>query len=103
MLVIKADLTWGRTYGCQFGSAQPEVGGGTVTNSNRQIYEARGKTKAGYCNLAFRIHASLRARCCRRGAWTGGNSVQVSPGLGNVMLGSINCTLASGITGRHEP
>jgi hypothetical protein len=34
--------------------------------------------------------------------WTGGNSVQVSDGLFNVMLGSISNTLASAIEGHDE-
>ena len=53
--------------------------------------------------MEFRIYSlSTGGTALWTEAWTGANAVQVSDGLFNVMLGSINNTLAAAISGNNE-
>jgi hypothetical protein len=82
--------------------------GTTSTSTNTISYQGRladtnGNPLTGVYNMEFRIYSHPTAgEPLWTEYWTGGNSVQISDGLFNVMLGSINASLISAIQGNNE-
>lgn len=80
----------------------------TSTSTSTISYQGRladsaGNPLTGKYNLEFRIYdVPTGGTPLWTELWTGANSVDVSDGLFNVMLGSINNTLASAIQGHNE-
>lgn len=72
---------------------------GTISYQGR-LADINGDPLTGIYNLEFRLYdVPVGGAPLWDEFWTGGNSVQVSDGLFNVMLGSLNPTLASVIDG----
>jgi hypothetical protein len=82
--------------------------GPTSTSTSTISYQGRladadGNPLTGVYNMEFRIYSHPTAgEPLWTEYWTGGNSVQISDGLFNVMLGSINTSLVSAIHGNNE-
>jgi hypothetical protein len=80
----------------------------TATSTSTISYQGRladssGNPLTGKYNLEFRIYdVPAGGVPLWTEMWTGGNAVDVSDGLFNVMLGSIDSTLASAIEGHDE-
>ena len=83
-------------------------GAATTTSTSTISYQGRladsgGNPLTGMYNLEFRIYdVPSVGTPLWEAFWTGGNSVQVSDGLFNVMLGSIETDLAASIEGYDE-
>jgi len=74
----------------------------TISYQGR-LADSSGNPLTGKYNLEFRIYdVPTGGTPLWTEMWTGGNAVDVSDGLFNVMLGSINNTLASAIAGQDE-
>jgi len=74
----------------------------TISYQGR-LADSSGNPLTGKYNLEFRIYTvPTGGTPLWTEMWTGGSAVDVSDGLFNVMLGSINNTLASAIQGRNE-
>jgi len=74
----------------------------TISYQGR-LADSSGNPLTGKYNLEFRIYTvPTGGTPLWTEMWTGGNAVDVSDGLFNVMLGSINNTLASAIAGQGE-
>lgn len=74
----------------------------TISYQGR-LANAVGDPLTGVYNLEFRIYdVPTGGVPLWEELWTGGNSVQISDGLFNVMLGSLDPTLASAIEGFNE-
>jgi hypothetical protein len=86
------------------GSPQTQSAVSTSTISYQgRLADSIGTPLTGYYNMEFRIYdVPTGGVPLWEEFWTGGNSVQISDGLFNVMLGSINNTLASAIEGHDE-
>lgn len=68
-----------------------------------RLADTSGEPLTGQYNMELRIYeVPTGGTPLWEEYWTGGNSVEVSDGLFNVMLGSINNTLASAIAGHNE-
>jgi hypothetical protein len=81
----------------------PEATSTSTISYQGRLADSAGSPLTGYYNLEFRIYdVPTGGVPLWEEFWTGGNSVQVSDGLFNVMLGSINNTLASAIEGHDE-
>jgi hypothetical protein len=81
----------------------PEATSTSTISYQGRLADSAGNPLTGYYNLEFRIYDVPSGGVpLWEEFWTGGNSVQVSDGLFNVMLGSINTTLASAIAGHDE-
>jgi hypothetical protein len=82
--------------------------GPTITSTSTISYQGRladanGNPLTGVYNMEFRIYSHPTAgEPLWSEYWTGGNSVQISDGLFNVMLGSMNTSLVSAIQGNNE-
>ena len=80
----------------------------TATSTSTISYQGRladtgGEPLTGLYNMEFRIYDAPDGGVpLWEEFWTGGNSVQVSDGLFNVMLGSIETSLAAAIEGHDE-
>ncbi|MBU0494699.1 MAG: hypothetical protein KKA73_28860 [Chloroflexi bacterium] len=80
----------------------------TSTSTSTISYQGRladsgGTPLTGKYNLEFRVYdVPTGGTALWTEMWTGANSVDVSDGLFNVMLGSIDSTLASAIEGQDE-
>ena len=83
-------------------------GAPATTSTSTISYQGRladsgGNPLTGMYNLEFRIYdVPSGGTALWEEFWTGGNSVAVSDGLFNVMLGSIDNTLAAAIEGYNE-
>jgi len=86
------------------GPSQAPAAPSTSTISYQgRLADSAGNPLTGKYNLEFRIYtAPTGGTPLWTEMWTGGNAVDVSDGLFNVMLGSINTALASAIQGRNE-
>jgi len=74
----------------------------TISYQGR-LADSAGNPLTGKYDLEFRIYdVPTGGTPLWTEMWTGGNAVDVSDGLFNVMLGSINNTLASAIEGHDE-
>jgi hypothetical protein len=74
----------------------------TISYQGR-LADSSGNPLTSKYNLEFRIYSvPTGGTPLWTEMWTGGNAVDISDGLFNVMLGSINSTLASAIAGRNE-
>lgn len=74
----------------------------TISYQGR-LADAAGDPLTGVYNLEFRIYdVPTGGAPLWEELWTGGNSVQISDGLFNVMLGSLNPNLATVIEGQNE-
>lgn len=74
----------------------------TISYQGR-LADSAGTPLTGFHNLEFRIYdVPTGGIPLWEELWTGGNAVQVSDGLFNVMLGSLNPTLVSAIQGYDE-
>jgi hypothetical protein len=81
----------------------PEATSTSTISYQGRLADNAGNPLTGYYNLEFRIYDDpVVGTPLWEEFWTGGNSVQVSDGLFNVMLGSINNTLAAAIEGHDE-
>lgn len=81
----------------------PQATSTSTISYQGRLADSAGNPLTGYYNLEFRIYdVPSGGTPLWEEFWTGGNSVQVSDGLFNVMLGSINNTLASAIEGHDE-
>jgi hypothetical protein len=68
-----------------------------------RLADASGEPLSGQYDMELRIYeVPTGGTHLWEEYWTGSNSVEVSDGLFNVMLGSINNTLASAIAGHNE-
>jgi hypothetical protein len=82
--------------------------GTTATSTSTISYQGRladadGNPLTDVYNMEFRIYNHpTDGDPLWSEFWTGGNSVQVSDGLFNVMLGSINANLVAAIQGKNE-
>lgn len=97
VLLIATQSVWAR-------STQNAASSSSSTISYQgRLADSGGTPLTGFHNLEFRIYdVPTGGVPLWEELWTGGNSVQVSDGLFNVMLGSINNTLASTIQGYDE-
>jgi hypothetical protein len=81
----------------------PEATSTSTISYQGRLADNAGNPLTGYYNLEFRIYDDpVVGTPLWEEFWTGGNSVQVSDGLFNVMLGSINTGLAAAIEGHDE-
>jgi hypothetical protein len=81
----------------------PQATSTSTISYQGRLADSVGNPLTGYYNLEFRIYdMPTGGTPLWEEFWTGGNSVQVSDGLFNVMLGSIDNTLASAIAGYDE-
>jgi hypothetical protein len=81
----------------------PEATSTSTISYQGRLADSAGNPLTGMYNLEFRIYdVPTGGAPLWEEFWTGGNSVAVSDGLFNVMLGSINTTLASAIEGHDE-
>jgi hypothetical protein len=81
----------------------PEATSTSTISYQGRLADNAGNPLTGYYNLEFRIYdVPTDGVPLWEEFWTGGNSVQVSDGLFNVMLGSIDNTLAAAIEGHDE-
>ncbi|MCA9995566.1 MAG: hypothetical protein KDE56_07465 [Anaerolineales bacterium] len=96
-LLIMSQSVWAR-------SAQNTSAASTHTISYQgRLADSNGTPLTGFQNLEFRIYDMPSGGApLWEEFWTGGNAVQVSDGLFNVMLGSINNTLTTLIQGHDE-
>ena len=68
-----------------------------------RLTDVDGKPLTGSYNMEFRVYdAPTGGTLLWEEMWTGENSVEVSDGLLNLMLGSLNNTLASAIAGHDD-
>ena len=75
----------------------------SVISYQGRLADADGNPITGKVNMEFRIYdVPTGGTPLWEEYWTGGNAVDVSDGLFNVMLGSINTTLADAIAGHDE-
>ena len=75
----------------------------SVISYQGRLADADGNPITGKVNMEFRIYdVPTGGTPLWEEYWTGGNAVDVSDGLFNVMLGSINNTLADAIAGHDE-
>ncbi|MCB9434943.1 MAG: hypothetical protein H6668_23525 [Ardenticatenaceae bacterium] len=95
--LIMSQSVWAR-------SAQNTSAASTHTISYQgRLADSNGTPLTGFQNLEFRIYDVPSGGVpLWEEFWTGGNAVQVSDGLFNVMLGSINNTLTTVIQGHDE-
>lgn len=78
----------------------PEATSTSTISYQGRLADSAGNPLTGYYSLEFRIYDDpVVGAPLWEEFWTGGNSVAVSDGLFNVMLGSINNTLAAAIEG----
>lgn len=81
----------------------PEAASTSTISYQGRLADSAGNPLTGYYNLEFRVYdVPVGGVPLWEEFWTGGNSVQVSDGLFNVMLGSTNNTLAAAIDGHDE-
>lgn len=81
----------------------PEAASTSTISYQGRLADSAGNPLTGYYNLEFRVYDLPDGGVpLWEEFWTGGNSVQVSDGLFNLMLGSINNTLAAAIEGHDE-
>jgi len=84
-------------------SQAPSATSTSVISYQGRLADSSGNPLTGRYNLEFRIYdVPTGGVPLWTELWTGGSAVDVSDGLFNVMLGSINTTLASAIQGRNE-
>jgi microcystin-dependent protein len=97
LLLVATQPVWAR-------SLQSTTAASTNTISYQgRLADAAGNPLTGVYNMEFRVYNHPTAGTALwTEFWTGGNSVQVSDGLFNVMLGSINPALVSAIQGQEE-
>jgi hypothetical protein len=97
LLLIFTQSVWAR-------SLQNTATTSTSTISYQgRLADANGNPLTGVYNMEFRVYNHPTAgEPLWTEYWTGGNSVQISDGLFNVMLGSINASLVSAIQGNNE-
>ncbi|MBN1656954.1 MAG: hypothetical protein JXA93_01060 [Anaerolineae bacterium] len=75
----------------------------TTISYQGRLADSTGNPLTGVYNMEFRIYPDpLTTAYLWEEFWTGGNAVEVSDGLFNVMLGSINSSLAGVIQGHDE-
>ncbi|MCA9995567.1 MAG: hypothetical protein KDE56_07470 [Anaerolineales bacterium] len=96
-LLIATQSVWAR-------SSQSTTAASTSTISYQgRLADAGGTPLTGLHNLEFRVYDTPSGGApLWEELWTGGNAVQVSDGLFNVMLGSLNPSLASAIADQNE-
>lgn len=95
-LLIATQSVWAR--------ANQQNGASTNTISYQgRLADSSGTPLTGFHNLEFRIYnvASGGVPLWEE-LWTGGNAVQISDGLFNVMLGSLDPSLATAIVDQNE-
>ncbi|MBN1137144.1 MAG: hypothetical protein JXM73_11190 [Anaerolineae bacterium] len=81
----------------------PEATSTSTISYQGRLADSSGNPLTGYYNLEFRVYdVPTGGTPLWEEFWTGGNSVAVSDGLFNVMLGSINTGLAAAIEGHDE-
>ncbi|MEZ4867545.1 MAG: hypothetical protein R3C14_39830 [Caldilineaceae bacterium] len=104
MLIIST-LLWAQNFGVLSLIAAPSA---ATTSTGTIAYQGRLANSSGEpltqtVNMTFRLYAAANggAPLWEEG-WTGANSVQVSDGLFNVMLGSVNPIGQSVITGNSN-
>ena len=84
-------------------SQAPSATSTSTISYQGRLADAGGNPLTGKYNLEFRIYdVPTGGTPLWTEMWTGGNAVDVSDGLFNVMLGSIDNTLASSIAGHDE-
>jgi len=102
VITVTTDYAGGST-GTAFQAAPDGQQADLVVLDNPLFGDGSGNPLTGYYNLEFRIYdVPTGGTPLWEEFWTGANSVQVSDGLFNVMLGSIDNTLASAIEGHNE-
>lgn len=95
-LLIATQSVWARS------NQQATSSTNTISYQGR-LADSGGTPLNGFHNLEFRIYnVPSGGTSLWEELWTGGNSVGVSDGLFNVMLGSINTNLATAIEGYNE-
>ncbi|MCA9995568.1 MAG: hypothetical protein KDE56_07475 [Anaerolineales bacterium] len=95
-LLIATQSVWARS------NQQATSSTNTISYQGR-LADSGGTPLNGFHNLEFRIYnVPSGGTSLWEELWTGGNSVGVSDGLFNVMLGSINTNLATAIEGHNE-
>ena len=81
----------------------PQATSTSTISYQGRLADSAGNPLTGHYNLEFRIYDVPDGGVpLWEEFWTGGNSIQVSDGLFNVMLGSIDGTLASAIEGHDQ-
>ena len=101
-LVVVAALYYAGSVGAFPLSTSSATSTSTISYQGR-LADSTGDPLTGEYNLEFRIYdVPTGGTPLWTEMWTGGNAVDVSDGLFNVMLGSIDNTLASSIEGEDE-
>ena len=103
-LLVISSLFWAQ----QVGAISLNVPAAANTSVGTIAYQGRladtgGAPLTGTYNMIFRLHATVSGGTpLREEQWTGSNSVQVSDGLFNVMLGSLTPIAQTIITGNSN-
>lgn len=101
-LLVIGLFFWAQQTGALPGQAATTSSTNTISYQGR-LADAAGDPLTGVYNLEFRIYdVPTGGAPLWEELWTGGNSVQISDGLFNVMLGSLNPNLATAIEGQSE-
>lgn len=100
-LLLFAIVIWVQRAGALAPTRTTNSSLNTISYQGR-LADVNGDPLTGVYNLEFRLYdVPAGGAPLWEELWTGGNSVQVSDGLFNVMLGSLNPTLESAIDGRE--
>lgn len=96
-LLIFTQTVWARS------PQRPEAASTSTIAYQGQLVDSGGAPLTGLYDMEFRLYnIPSGGTALWTEAWTGANAVQVSDGLFNVMLGSLNNTLAAAIAGYDE-
>jgi hypothetical protein len=105
MLVV-IGLLWAQSVGALPLPAMQHAASGTSTATiayQGRLADAAGAPLTGTYNMIFRLYATATGGTpLWTEQWTGSNSVRVSDGLFNVMLGSLNAIRQEYIAGRDQ-
>lgn len=102
VILAFALFTWAQHAGAIPGLLPTATSTHTISYQGR-LADVNGNPLTGVYNLEFRLYVVPAGGApLWEEFWTGGNSVQVSDGLFNVMLGSLNPALVSAIEGQGD-
>jgi len=97
LILIATQSVWARSVG------SPTAASTSTISYQGRLADTAGEPLTGLYNMEFRIYDVPDGGVpLWEEFWTGGDSVQVSDGLFNVMLGSIDTALAAAIEGHDE-